>query len=78
LRGRPANWGEWEGEGRGCPSLSCLVDDTVVVHQVRHPLGFVRSVCGSGFLSDDSHARLPYSKVVGIHAPEAYAPDTES
>ena len=37
----------------------------------------MRSVCGWGFLSDDSHARLPYSKVVGIHAPEVYAPETE-
>lgn len=77
LRGRPANWGEWEGEASwlSVPFLP-LDDDTVVLHQVRHPLGFVRSVCGWGFLSDTSRD-LHYSKVVGIHAPEVYAPDTE-
>jgi hypothetical protein len=77
LRGRPANWGEWEGEASwlSVPFLP-LDDDTVVLHQVRHPLYFVRSVCGWGFLSDAS-AGLHYSKVVGLHAPEVYAPDTE-
>ena len=76
LRGKPANWGEWEGEASWLSVPFLPLDDTVVLHQVRHPLGFVRSVCGWGFLSDASRDHH-YSKVVGIHAPEVYTPDSE-
>lgn len=53
-----------------------LDDDIIVLHQLRHPLEFVRSVCGFGFLSDE-RAELPFPRVVRLHAPEVYEPDTQ-
>jgi hypothetical protein len=76
LYGKPPDWGEWEGESSWMAVPFLPLDDTVVLHQVRHPLDFVRSVCGFGFLSNRS-AEFIYPKVVGRHAPEVYAHPTQ-
>jgi hypothetical protein len=73
---RDVRWKKWEGDVSWLAVPFLPVDDAVVLHQVRHPLEFVRSVVGFGFLSDE-RADLPFPEVVRRNAPEVYAPDTE-
>ncbi len=51
--------------------------DAVVLHQVRHPLEFTRSIVGIAFLSDHRREK-PFPTVVGNHVPEIYEPAREA
>jgi hypothetical protein len=73
---RDVRWKKWEGDVSWLAVPFLPLEDTVVLQQVRHPLEFVRSVVGFGFLSDE-RADLAFPKVVRRHAPEVYEPDTE-
>jgi hypothetical protein len=74
---RDPRWKKWEGDVSWLAVPFLPVEDTVVLHQVRHPLEFVRSVLGFGFLSDE-RAELPFPQVVRRHAPEVYEPGAEA
>ena len=73
---RPVRWRLFEGDVSWLAVPSLPLDDVVVMHQVRHPLEFVRSVVGFGFLSDE-RADLAFPKVVRHNAPEVYVPSTQ-
>ena len=78
LGGAP-RWEGYEADSSWLAVPHLPLDDVVVLHQVRHPLEFVRSVVGytePGFLTDE-RARFPFSRVVGRHAPEVYAPASQ-
>jgi len=76
LGGRPVRWRVFEGDVSWLAVPFLPLDDVVVLHQVRHPLEFVRSVVGFGFLSDE-RAELAFPRVVRRHAPEVYEPATQ-
>ena len=76
LGSRDPRWKKWEGDVSWLAAPFLPVEDTVVLHQVRHPLEFVRSTVGFGFLSDE-RAELPFPQVVRRHAPEVYEPGSE-
>ena len=77
---RPHRWRVFEGDVSwlAVPFLPLHGEDedVVVLHQLRHPLEFVRSVVGFGFLSDE-RADLAFPQVVRRHAPEVYEPATQ-
>jgi hypothetical protein len=77
LREGPVDWDGLDGDASWLAVPFLPLDDTIVLHQVRHPLEFVRSVCGFGLLSDE-RADLPFPQVLRLHAPEVYVPDTEA
>jgi hypothetical protein len=74
---RPVNWDGAEGDASWLAVPFLPLEDTIVLHQVRHPLEVVRSLCGFGFLSDE-RADMPFPRVVRLHAPEVYVPDTQA
>jgi hypothetical protein len=79
LGGRP-DWQDFQGEASWLAVPHLPLDGVVVLHQVRHPLEFVRSAVGysdPGFLSD-RRRRYPIPSVVGLHAPEVYGPATQA
>jgi hypothetical protein len=74
LGGREPSWRQYEGDVSWLAVPFLPLDDVVVLHQLRHPLEFVRSVTGFRFLSDE-RAELAFPRVVQRHAPEVYEPD---
>ena len=79
LGGDP-RWQDYQADSSWLAVPHLPLDDVVVLHQVRHPLEFVRSVVAftePGFLSDE-RAKFPFSRVVRRHAPEVYAPATQA
>ena len=74
----PVNWNGAQGDSSfvAVPFLP-LADDIVVLHQVRHPLNFARSVVGIGFLSEKRRGK-PWPSVVEKHAPQVYGPDRQA
>jgi hypothetical protein len=77
LRKRPVTWDGQQGDASWLAVPFLPLEDTIVLHQVRHPLEVVRSLCGFGFLSDE-RAGMPFPRVVRLHTPEVYAPDTQA
>jgi hypothetical protein len=73
---RPVEWNGYDGDASFLAVPFLPLDDVVVLHQVRDPLEFVRSMCGIRFLSDH-RAEKPFPSCIGRHAPEVYAPPTE-
>src|SRR5688572_332027 len=73
---REPSWRVFEGDVSWLAVPFLPLEDVVVLHQVRHPLEFVRSVVGFGFLSDE-RADLAFPQVVRRHAPEVYEPATQ-
>ena len=75
---KPVSWNGAEGDSSfvAAPFLP-LEDDIVVLHQVRHPLNYARSVVGIGFLSEQRRGR-PWTTVIEKHAPEVYEPKRQA
>jgi hypothetical protein len=74
----PIDWSGFVGDSSWL-AVPCLpVDGVVVLHQVRDPLEFVRSITGIGFLGDEPRPmRKRFVQVVRRHAPEVFKPETE-
>jgi hypothetical protein len=70
------SWNGWEADVSWLAVPFLPLADTVVIHQLRDPLEFVRSVVGFRFLSDE-RAELDAPQVVRRNAPEVYEPATE-
>jgi hypothetical protein len=70
---RPVDWNGAEGESSFLAVPFLPVEDAVVLHQVRHPLEFGRSILGTELLTD--HRReMPFPTAIARHAPEVYEP----
>jgi hypothetical protein len=74
---KPVEWNGYDGEASFLAVPFLPLDDVVVLHQVRHPLEFIRSVVGIRFLSDH-RAEKPFPSVIGRNAPEVYEPSHEA
>ncbi len=72
----PVDWSGADGDSSFLAVPFLPVDDAVVLHQVRHPLEFARSVVGIAFLSDDRREK-PFPTIVGRHFPEVYEPERQ-
>lgn len=68
---QPVDWNGAEGDSSFLAVPFLPVDDAIVLHQVRHPLEFGRSILGTELLTD--HRReMPFPTAIGRHAPEVY------
>jgi hypothetical protein len=70
---RPVVWDGAEGDSSFLAVPFLPVDGTVVLHQVRHPLEFARSIVGTALLSDHRRDK-PFPAAIRRHAPEVYEP----
>ncbi|HZO60342.1 MAG TPA: hypothetical protein VFB51_11670 [Solirubrobacterales bacterium] len=78
--GGAPQWQDYEGDASWLAVTQLPLDDVVVLHQVRHPLEFVRSIVGfakPGFLSDE-RAKYPAPRILRSHAPEIYEAGTHA
>lgn len=73
---KPVDWSGADGDSSFLAVPFLPVDDAVVLHQVRHPLEFARSVVGIAFLSDNRREK-PFPTIVGRHFPEVYEPERQ-
>jgi hypothetical protein len=73
---QPLAWDGADGDSSYLAVPFLPVDDAVVLHQVRHPLGFARSILGTAFLSDHRRGK-PFPAVVERYAPEVYEPERQ-
>jgi hypothetical protein len=71
---QPVNWDSAEGDSSFLAVPFLPVDDTVVLHQVRHPLEFARSIVGTALLADHRRDK-PFPSAIARHAPEIYEAD---
>jgi len=68
---------DWDGADADSSFLAVPflpLDDVVVLHQVRHPLEFTRSIVGMALLSDQRRNK-PFPTAIARHAPEVYGPE---
>jgi hypothetical protein len=72
--GRPVDWSGADGDSSYLAVPFLPIDDAVVLHQVRNPLEYARSVVGVNFLGKERRGK-PFAAVVERHAPEVYEPD---
>lgn len=73
----PVDWTGADGDSSFLAVPFLPLEDTVVLHQVRHPLEFTRSIVGIAFLSDHRREK-PFPTIIGRHAPEVYEPVGEA
>ena len=74
---QPVHWGDAQGDSSFLAVPFLPLQDTVVLHQVRHPLEFTRSIVGIAFLSDHRREK-PFPTIIGRHAPEVYEQPREA
>jgi len=74
LGNRPVDWNGAEADSSFLAVPFLPVDDAVVLHQVRHPLEFARSMLGTELLTDHRRDK-PFPTAIGRHAPEVYQPE---
>jgi hypothetical protein len=76
----PIDWSGFVGDSSWL-AVPCLpLDGVIVLHQVRDPLEFVRSLVGIRFLEDPDPPRplrKQFVEVVRRHAPEVFEPETQ-
>jgi hypothetical protein len=73
-QGRPVDWGGAHGDSSFLAVPFLPLDGVVVLHQVRNPIEFTRSIVGVNFLANQRR-RKPFPAVIERHAPEVYEPD---
>jgi hypothetical protein len=75
----PIDWSGFVGDSSWL-AVPCLpLDGVIVLHQVRDPLEFARSIAGIGFLDDPDPPRLTRKQRVAVvrrYAPEVFEPET--
>jgi hypothetical protein len=67
------DWNGADGESSFLAVPFLPLDDVVVLHQVRHPLEFARSMLGTELLADHRRDK-PFPTAIARHAPEVYEP----
>ena len=79
----PIDWSKFVGDSSWL-AVPCLpLDGVIVLHQVRDPLEFVRSLVGIRFLEDPDpppprrEQFVEFVEVVRRHAPEVFEPETQ-
>ncbi len=73
----PVDWTGADGDSSFLAVPFLPLDDAVVLHQVRNPLEFVRSIVGIAFLSEQRREK-PFPTIIEREAPEVYEPDRQA
>jgi hypothetical protein len=73
----PVDWNGADGDSSFLSVPFLPVEDAVVLHQVRHPLEFTRSIVGIAFLSEHRRGQ-PFPTIIEREVPEVYEPEREA